>query len=192
MIYVVSGLPRTGTTMMMRMLEVGGIEPYYDKGDPLCDVLRETWNHSLLPGDSSWMIECEGKALKILLPCLRTPPREYEYRFIWMDRSERQRAKSHLKFVRKIHGREPTAKFDIIRKSKRYRKQSLKLLRSYGSPLMIMRFEEVLHDPRQAAEKVALFLQRDLNVDLMERSVIARSNKCLPYLLEERLVYAEI
>jgi len=36
-VYVVSGLPRSGTSMMMRMLEAGGIAPFED-GERVADI----------------------------------------------------------------------------------------------------------------------------------------------------------
>ena len=75
-IIVVTGIPRSGTTLMMRMLEAGGIPVYYDDDRPVefrengvnyinySVILRETDKiHRLKDGDGSWLKDCEGKVV---------------------------------------------------------------------------------------------------------------------------------
>ena len=69
-ITIVSGLPRSGTSMLMKMLEDGGIPP-------LTDVIREADDDNPkgyyefervknLPDDTEWLEEARGKAVKVL------------------------------------------------------------------------------------------------------------------------------
>lgn len=90
-IIIVSGLPRSGTSMMMRMLEAGGIPP-------LIDNLRRPNEDN--PGgyyefepvkrtkqDPSWLTSAGGKVVKMVYRLLYDLPAGYEYRVIMMRRT---------------------------------------------------------------------------------------------------------
>jgi broad-specificity NMP kinase len=90
MITVVSGLPRSGTSMMMNMLKAGGVEV-------LTDSQREADEDNLhgyleyeqvkqLDRDASWLGAAEGKAVKIISMLIRHLPPDHEYRIIFIHR----------------------------------------------------------------------------------------------------------
>ena len=62
-IVVVTGFGRCGSSLAMRMLCAGGMPVTTDNRDSFEDerVMR-------LPGDTRWLRECEGRALKVLDP----------------------------------------------------------------------------------------------------------------------------
>ena len=78
MITIVSGLPRSGTSMMMRMLEAGGVPVLTDeKREADEDNLRgyyEDERVKQLREDASWITEAEGKAVKVISYLLRHLP----------------------------------------------------------------------------------------------------------------------
>lgn len=90
-IVVVSGLPRSGTSLMMRMLEAGGLEP-------VIDGLREADTDNprgyyelervkkLSSGDATWLDAAQGKAVKVIATLLYHLPETYSYRVIFMRR----------------------------------------------------------------------------------------------------------
>lgn len=90
-ITIVSGLPRSGTSMMMKMLEAGGIAP-------LTDNLRVADNDNpkgyyefervkqLDKGDTAWVADAQGKSVKVISQLLKYLPADYEYRIIFMRR----------------------------------------------------------------------------------------------------------
>jgi hypothetical protein len=87
---IVSGLPRSGTSMMMRMLEMGGMPV-------LIDHIR-TADHDNPNGyyefeavkrtkqDSSWLDEGAGKAVKMVYRLLYDLPANRSYRVLFMRR----------------------------------------------------------------------------------------------------------
>ncbi len=89
---VVSGLPRSGTSMMMKMLEAGGIPP-------VTDNLREADTDNpkgyyefervkqMDKGDVEWVVDAEGKVVKVISQLLKYLPEGYEYRIIFMRRN---------------------------------------------------------------------------------------------------------
>jgi len=90
-ITVVSGLPRSGTSMMMQMLAAGGL-PALTDGKRTADNDNPKGYYELeaakrLMTDRSWLPQADGKAVKIvaqLLPYL--PPRPHQLRIIFMER----------------------------------------------------------------------------------------------------------
>ncbi|MCA1601952.1 MAG: sulfotransferase [Acidobacteria bacterium] len=92
-IIIVSGLPRSGTSMMMRMLEAGGInvltdgirkadednpEGYYEV--ELVKTLKQQ-------SDKLWLGDARGKAVKVISALLDTLPQSYRYKVIFMNRN---------------------------------------------------------------------------------------------------------
>lgn len=90
-ITVVSGLPRSGTSMMMRMLEAGGVAPLQD-GERTADRDNPRGYYEfervkgLDKGDSAWLPQAQGKAVKIISLLLQHLPATYPYRVVFMRR----------------------------------------------------------------------------------------------------------
>ena len=89
-ITVVSGLPRSGTSMMMQMLEAAGLEIASDrKRGPDADNPRGYYEYepvTRLRTDSAFLAGMRGCAIKIVAPLLPFLPRGHEYRVIFMER----------------------------------------------------------------------------------------------------------
>jgi hypothetical protein len=90
-VVVVSGLPRSGTSMMMSMLEAGGLPLLKD------DVRTADTDNpkgyfefervkKLREGDVDWLPEAQGRAVKIISYLLLHLPATYDYRVIFMQR----------------------------------------------------------------------------------------------------------
>jgi len=195
LIYVVTGLPRSGTTLAMKMLEAGGIPAYYNPTDALHTALREHPNHSKLQAgdkyDSSWVKDCEGKVVKNLMPCFYQLPKGLDYRFIWMDRSAKEHASSNRKFIhflKRIPYQEMHTKRDFIERHERFTKKGLEFLQFYPfSKLIRIRFESILNNPGREAYRIAEFLDIDLDIKAMIDVVIPRSPRCQKGFLELEL-----
>ena len=91
-IVVVSGLPRSGTSMMMRMLEAGGLPPLMDglrapnDDNPLGYYEFERVK-KLPEGDVGWLPEARGHAVKIIAALLPHLPDSATYRVLFMRRA---------------------------------------------------------------------------------------------------------
>jgi len=89
-ILIVSGLPRSGTSMMMKMLEAGGMAV-------LTDNIRtadqdnprgyyEFERVKQIEHDTAWLPEAQGKAVKMIAGLLKHLPADYVYKIIFMQR----------------------------------------------------------------------------------------------------------
>src|SRR6266545_3182928 len=91
-VIVVSGLPRSGTSMMMRMLAEGGLPAITDElrhadddnphGYFELEVVRQ-----LKEGNFAWLEGAHGKAVKVISALLEYLPRDYQYKIIFMERA---------------------------------------------------------------------------------------------------------
>ncbi|HUU08967.1 MAG TPA: alkaline phosphatase family protein [Phycisphaerae bacterium] len=91
-IVIVSGLPRSGTSMMMQMLAAGGLPPLADDQRPAdADNERGYFEFAAAKAvhrDASWMPQARGKALKVVAHLLMSMPRgkDDHYRVVFMER----------------------------------------------------------------------------------------------------------
>ena len=90
MITIVSGLPRSGTSLMMQMLAAGGMAILSD-GERVADADNPRgyceWERiKQLPKDPLCIAEAEGKAVKVISLLLMSLPEGHEYRVIFMQR----------------------------------------------------------------------------------------------------------
>jgi len=87
---IVSGLPRSGTSLAMKMLRAGGMPVLADGARPpdtdnpagyleYAPVLRTAT-------DASWVAGAPGHAVKVIYALLRQLPQGFEYRVLWMRR----------------------------------------------------------------------------------------------------------
>lgn len=93
-VVIVSGLPRSGTSMMMRMLEAGGLEP-------LVDGIREADDDNPrgyfefervkgLPADRDWLDQARGRCVKVISGLLEHLPGDRRYLVVFMRREMRE------------------------------------------------------------------------------------------------------
>jgi len=90
MITIVSGLPRSGTSLMMQMLVAGGMTPLSD-GERAADADNPKgyleWERiKQLPNNPGCIAEAEGKVVKVISRLLLALPGGHEYRVIFMQR----------------------------------------------------------------------------------------------------------
>ena len=87
---IVSGLPRSGTSMMMQVIEAGGIPPLTDhvrtKDEDNPQGYYEFEPVKRTRDDPSWVPAARGKVVKMVYLLLYDLPDEYEYRVIFMRR----------------------------------------------------------------------------------------------------------
>lgn len=177
-IVVVSGLPRSGTSMMMQMLEAGGM-------DVLTDGLRTADEDNLkgyfeyeivkaLKSDRSWLPEARGKAVKIISELLKYLPDTFEYRIIFVRRDlEEVLASQDRMLVRR--GVQPGGQAEnseIARVFRRHLQQTEAWLSGRpGFRTLYAEHRQILSDPAREAARVNTFLDNRLDEAAMAASI---------------------
>ena len=91
-IIVVSGLPRSGTSLMMSMLAAGGLQVLTDRlrtadDDNPVGYFELEDVKKLMKGDRDWLADANGKAVKVISTLLPYLPDDHHYRIVFMRRA---------------------------------------------------------------------------------------------------------
>jgi len=105
-IIIVSGLPRSGTSLMMQMLQSGGVEVVTDNVRT-ADADNPRGYYELekvkrIKEDASWLPETRGKAFKMVSQLLYDLPASERYRIIFMDRDLEEMLRSQEKMLQRL------------------------------------------------------------------------------------------
>ena len=175
-ITVVSGLPRSGTSLMMNMLDAAGIEILTD-GQRAADEDNPRGYFEYLPAtqlrtERAWIPDAKGKAVKIVAQLLRYLPKNQKYRFILMDRSLDEVLASQEKMLARNGKQQPeSSDSDAL---KRVFKQQLTRTRHFLEKsmcdLMVVPFSQCISEPQAVAEKLGDFL----NLEFDAKDIAAR------------------
>jgi hypothetical protein len=164
-IVVVSGLPRSGTSMLMQMLEAGGIAPLTD-GERAADGDNPKGYFEYEPAkrlmtDRTWLPEADGKVVKViaqLLPYL--PPKPHQFKVIFVERDLDEVAASQATMLANLDKQGARLPQDKLKQTYANQIAGLKrLLGQHGSVTTLwLDHAEVLAAPEKMARRVALFL----------------------------------
>ncbi|MCP4122445.1 MAG: tetratricopeptide repeat protein [Bacteroidetes bacterium] len=105
-ITIVSGLPRSGTSMLMQMLEAGGMDIFTDKErKPDENNPKGYYEHDAvksLARNKKWLPEAEGKVVKVVANLLPHLPPRYRYRIVFMERDLHEVLASQRKMLKRL------------------------------------------------------------------------------------------
>lgn len=179
MITIVSGLPRSGTSLMMQMLAAGGM-PVLSDGErsPDADNPRGylEWERiKQLPNDPSCIAEAEGKVVKVISRLLLSLPPGYQYRVIFLERPLPEVLASQDQMLRRRGTyKEGADQIAITAAFEKHLRAIYAWLEgnSYVKSLSVP-YHEILREPLRIAKQVADFLDAKLNVQAMTAQVDA-------------------
>ena len=122
-IVVVSGLPRSGTSMMMNMLAAGGLEILAD-GERAADVDNpkgyfelERIKHLERETDKSYLRAARGKAVKVISFLIKELPDENDYRVLFMRRDLDEVLASQQKMIERLESQDADATTEAMKEA---------------------------------------------------------------------------
>jgi Sulfotransferase domain len=173
-IVVVSGLPRSGTSMAMKMLEAGGV-PILTDGIRTADVSNPKGYYEFEPvkeldkgGEAAWLADARGKAVKIISFLLTYLPEAYDYKVIFMQRDlEENIASQNTMLINR--GEKQEGDDAQLRKAYEDHLKSVHRFLSNRScfSTLTLTYHEVVERPREAALRINEFLGGTLDVERM-------------------------
>jgi len=185
-VIVVSGLPRSGTSMVMRMLQAGGLEVVTDhvrKPDEHNPVgYFEDNRIKSLGENNAWLTEASGRAVKVVSMLLYHLPPTCRYQIVFVRRRMEEILLSQRKMLQQLN-RDQGGVDDATMATKldaHLRKIEGWIPRQPNMSCMYVTYDEVVLDPRGHAERLANFLGGNLDVDAMARSVDASLYRSRP------------
>ena len=176
-ITIVSGLPRSGTSMMMKMLEAGGMAILTDgirKADE--DNPRGYYEFEgvkKIKKDKSWLPECKGKAVKMVSMLLYDLPSDYKYKIIFMQRDMQEMLASQAKMLERL-GRKggDVSDEEMAEKYEKHLKEIGGWLSQQNNMnVLYVRYNDVIKESDVQSARVNRFLGGFLNEEEMARVV---------------------
>jgi predicted AlkP superfamily phosphohydrolase/phosphomutase/tetratricopeptide (TPR) repeat protein len=184
-ITIVSGLPRSGTSLMMQVLEAAGIPPFTD-GHRTADESNPKgyYEHDNVPGlltsrNKAWIREAKGASLKVVAPLLSAlpakikaldpsvaPPEKLHYRVLFMEREIEEILESQTSMLNRLGKDTPKgdvskAYFQQVRHAKNWCVKS-------GVSAMSVNYADLVHSPESILKQLEEFLGVDDKLSSMQ------------------------
>jgi hypothetical protein len=176
-ITVVSGLPRSGTSLMMQMLDAGGLPAHTDRerqadesnpqGYYECERVKS------LQKDNAWLGEAAGKAVKIISYLIPHLPPVFEYRVLMMNRPIDEVLRSQEKMLLRM-GRPVSPSAQLRPAFLQQLVQARKWMHERRVPFLDIHYHELVRNPGPVIEQVAGFLGFPLDLSCMMQVIDPR------------------
>ena len=172
-IVIVSGLPRSGTSMMMQMLAAGGVEPLIDDlraaDDDNPKGYFEFERVKQIEHDQAWLADARGRVVKLISALLKHLPPAYNYKVVFMRRAMPEILASQRQML--LRRGEPADAVPDDKMAALFGKHVAQVESWLASQSNIetvyVSYNEVMKEARPQAEIINAFLGGSLNVDAM-------------------------
>jgi len=175
---VVSGLPRSGTSMMMKVLEAGGQSIVTDQQRTADEDNPKGYFEfervkQLDKGDTAWVAEAQGKVVKVISALLEYLPPAYTYRVVFIRREMSEILASQKKMLERRG--EPTDRVSDEELARLFSKHLQKVetwLRGQSNfSVLYVDYNNMLADPVPYIRQVNQFLGGSLDEQKMAAMV---------------------
>jgi hypothetical protein len=167
-IVIVSGLPRSGTSLMMQLLHAGGIPALTDHVRAAdTDNPRGYYEFERVKkvkDDAAWLPEARGKVVKMVSQLLLDLPPTERYRVVFMERDLNEVLDSQEKMLRRL-GRAAAPREEMVRAFTLHMNRVHRWLAEQPNfAVLRVRYADVVARPAEEAARVNEFLGGRLNV----------------------------
>jgi predicted ATPase len=173
-VIIVSGLPRSGTSMMMKMLAEGGLSAVVDSlreadEDNPNGYFEIESSKSLKDGEKKWLYDAQGKVVKVISYLLEFLPDDLSYDIIFMEREISEILASQQKMLKRrneisaLSDAEMEAQFREHLRAVKYwaaRKSNMRIL--------FVKYNEMVNAPETLCQSIADFLEMPLDLKAMQ------------------------
>jgi Sulfotransferase domain len=177
-IVVVSGLPRSGTSMLMKMLDAGGLpvvtdgQRTADEDNPKGYFEAERIKSLAQQSDRRWLAGARGKAIKVISYLLRSLPSQFNYRVVFIRRDIEEVLASQKKMLARRGEKDdtpPERMHELFEKDVR-RAQDM-LAHEPQFETLEVQYTAILERPLEEARRIAGFVGGGLDVEAMAAAV---------------------
>jgi hypothetical protein len=169
-ITIVSGLPRSGTSMMMQLLASGGIAPLTDnlrqkdednpKGYYEYEPVKKT------KVDSSWVPLARGKVVKMVYRLLYDLPDDFDYRVIFMQRDLNEVIASQNKMLERSGEKGAGVADETL--ANLFKKEidifKKRMAQKENFTILAVDYKEMIDSPQSQCARINDFLDNSLNL----------------------------
>jgi hypothetical protein len=172
-IIIVTGLPRSGTSLMMKILDEGGVETVQDNiRQPDIDNPNGYYEFEKvkkIKEDTSWLPETRGKAFKMVSMLLFHLPADYSYKLIFMRRDIQEMLASQGKMLKRLGKPGPPVNDEemALLFTKHLQDFELWIPRQKNFELIYLWHHDLMRQPHVEAKRIEQLLGRPLDTDKM-------------------------
>ena len=177
-VVVVSGLPRSGTSMAMKMLEAGGMKLVVDnvrtadEDNPKGYYEDERVKDLAEPQDTKWIKRARGKAIKVVSSLLNFLPADNAYKVVFMRRNLHEVLASQAKMLDRRNEDSHTDDGDLLKMYEEHLgKVEFQLRYRSNFEALYVDYANVVADPATEARRIAGFVGGEKDVDAMAAAV---------------------
>ena len=170
---IVSGLPRTGTSMMMRMLEAGGMDAVSD-GTRQADVDNPNGYYEFekvkkIKEDASWLPGTVGRVFKMVSMLLFELPASFQYKVVFMERDLDEMMASQDRMLARLGKASADTEPEKMKAlySKHLSDIKAWLEARANIDVIYVKYNDFIANPRSMASAVAAFLGGGLDEEKM-------------------------
>tara|TARA_B100000401_G_C52698713_1_gene668011 strand:- start:9 stop:1046 length:1038 start_codon:yes stop_codon:yes gene_type:complete len=176
-IIIVSGLPRSGTSMMMQILSAGGLDILTDKKrTPDDNNPRGYYEYEpvkKLMIDKSWLPQAKGKVVKVIAQLIPYLPSNFNYKIVFMRRPMDEVLKSQQVML----GKEKDVKSKAFPSglNNAFQKQLNRVDEWVESQANIdvinINYKDIISSPENELESLVSFLDKPLEIDKLKSAI---------------------
>jgi hypothetical protein len=175
-IAIVSGLPRSGTSMMMRMLDSGGMEVVTDnirKPDQDNPAgYYEFEKVKKIKDDSIWLDSIYGKVVKMVSMLLYSLPSDKPYKVIFMKRDMTEILISQKIMLERKRAKDAKSDEEMAGCFIKHLNEIEKWLgEQTNMNVLYVNYNDIVENPVKNARLVNEFLECNLNIEKMAEAV---------------------
>lgn len=173
-VIVVSGLPRSGTSMMMKILAAGGLPVVTDEirsadADNPNGYFEFENVKQISDGNVAWLADAGGKVVKVISALLEYLPSSHSYKIIFMERQISEILASQQKMLE--HRNESSSGVDDAQIEQQFQKHLSVvkpwLIRQPNMEVLYISYNALMADPQPFCRRVMDFVQVPLDLERM-------------------------
>jgi hypothetical protein len=172
-IIVVSGLPRSGTSMMMKMLAEGGLKVVTDARRTADDDNPNGYFEfepvkQMTDGNTRWLEEAQGGVVKVISALLEHLPANHNYKVIFMERAIQEVLASQKKMLANRR-EDPTISDAEMAQQFQNHLKAIKywLARQPNLSVLYVDYNKMMVSPQEDCQRVADFIGLPVDVAKM-------------------------
>lgn len=174
-IIIVSGLPRSGTSMMMKMLAAAKIEVFTDNIRVADEDNPEGYFEfervkKLKHGDFEWLPQAKGKAVKVISALLEFLPPQFKYRVVFMQRRMSEILASQQKMLANRGKADGSVGDETMAELYQKHLDTVKrwLSRQPNFRVLEVEYDRLLTEPAEDLVRLSQFLNRRVDLEQMQ------------------------
>ena len=170
---IVSGLPRSGTSMMMKMLEAGGLSLVTDNvrtaDEDNPKGYYEFERVKKIETDKAWLPEAHGKVVKMISALLKHLPADHRYKIVFMRRNiEEVLASQRQMLVRRGKPTDAVGDEKLAESFAKHVRQVEEWIGAHPNvEVLYVSYNEMVENPAPHATRIAAFLDGGLDTGKM-------------------------